>query len=53
MATKVEERTYEDAVAWLRDHAFDLIEAPGTQNRVFLKKYNRWCQPFRRLTMVA
>jgi hypothetical protein len=40
MATKVEERTYEDAVAWLRDHGFDLIEAPGTQNRVFLKKYN-------------
>jgi hypothetical protein len=40
MATKVDERTYEDAVAWLRDHEFDLIEAPGTQNRVFLKKYN-------------
>ena len=39
MATKVEERTYEDAVAWLREHGFDLIEAPGTQNRVFLKKY--------------
>jgi len=40
MTTKVEERTYEDAVAWLRDHGFDLIEAPGTQNRVFVKKYN-------------
>src|ERR1700745_3699103 len=40
MATKVEERTYEDAVSWLRDHGFDLIEAPGTQNRVFVKKYN-------------
>ncbi len=40
MATKVEERTYEDAVQWLRDHGFDLIEAPGTQGRVFLKKYN-------------
>ena len=40
MATKVEERTYEDAVSWLRDHGFDLIEAPGTQNRVFAKKYN-------------
>ncbi|MGH9549126.1 MAG: hypothetical protein ACRD3W_07125, partial [Terriglobales bacterium] len=24
----------------LRDHGFDLIEAPGTQGRVFLKKYN-------------
>lgn len=40
MATKVEQRTFEDAVQWLRDHGFDLIEAPGTQGRVFLKKYN-------------
>jgi hypothetical protein len=40
MATKVEERTYEDAVSWLREHGFDLIEAPGTQGRVFLRKYN-------------
>ena len=40
MATKVEERTYEDAVNWLRDHGFDLIEAPGTAGRVFLRKYN-------------
>jgi hypothetical protein len=39
MATQVEQRTYEDAVAWLRDHGFDLIEAPGTLARVFLKKY--------------
>jgi hypothetical protein len=40
MPTKVEERTYDEAVQWLRDHGFDLIEAPGTQARVFLKKYN-------------
>lgn len=40
MATKVEERSFDDAAGWLRDHGFDLIEAPGTQNRVFLKKYN-------------
>src|SRR5271165_6909697 len=40
MTAKVEQRTYEDAVAWLRDHGFDLIEAPGAQTRVFLKKYN-------------
>lgn len=40
MATKVEQRNYDDVVTWLRDHGFDLIEAPGTQNRVFLKKYN-------------
>ncbi len=39
MSTNVEQRTYEDAVSWLRDHGFDLIEAPGTQARVFLKKY--------------
>jgi hypothetical protein len=39
MATNVEQRTYEDAVNWLRDHGFELIEAPGTQTRVFLKKY--------------
>ena len=40
MATKVDARTFEDATQWLRDHGFDLIEAPGTQGRVFLKKYN-------------
>jgi len=40
MASKVEERTYEEALNWLRDHGFDLLEAPGTQARVFLKKYN-------------
>src|ERR1700722_13781352 len=40
MTAKVEQRSYEDAVAWLRDHGFDLIEAPGAQTRVFLKKYN-------------
>jgi len=39
MSTKVDQRTYEDALNWLRDHGFDLIEAPGTQGRVFLKKY--------------
>ena|SRR5204863_899690 len=35
-----EPKTYEDAVNWLRDHGFDLIEAPGTHGRVFLRKYN-------------
>jgi hypothetical protein len=40
LTTKVEQRTYEEAVQWLRDHGFDLIDAPGTQGRVFLKKYN-------------
>ena len=40
MSTKVEERTYDDAVLWLGEHGFDLIEAPGTQSRVFARKYN-------------
>jgi len=40
MSKVLEQRTYEDAVSWLRDNGFDLIEAPGTQGRVFLKKYN-------------
>ncbi len=40
MSTKTEQRTYDDAVNWLREHGFDLIEAPGTPGRVFVKKYN-------------
>jgi hypothetical protein len=40
LTTKIEQRTFEDAVQWLRDHGFDLIEAPGTHGRVFLRKYN-------------
>jgi len=39
MAKKQEQPTYEEAVNWLRDHGFDILEAPGTQNRVFVKKY--------------
>ena len=35
-----EKRSFDDAVAFLRDHGFDLLEAPGTKNRLFLKKYN-------------
>jgi hypothetical protein len=40
MAKEEQGRTYEEAVNWLRDHGFDLIEAPGTNGRVFLRKYN-------------
>jgi len=40
MSVKIEQRTYEDAVSWLRDHGFDLIEAPGAHTRVFMRKYN-------------
>jgi hypothetical protein len=43
MATKlqdIKERKYDEALNWLREHGFDLLEAPGTNGRVFLKKYN-------------
>ena len=40
MAKNLTEKGYDDAVAWLRDHGFDILEAPGTQNRIFLKKLN-------------
>lgn len=40
MAKATEARSYDDAVAWLRDHGFDVTEAPGTTGRVFLRKYN-------------
>lgn len=40
MASKVEQKTYDDALGWLREHGFDVLEAPGTAGRVFLKKYN-------------
>jgi hypothetical protein len=36
----LEKPTYEDAVNYFRDHGFDVLEAPATANRVFLKKYN-------------
>ncbi len=40
MASKIEQKTYEDSLNWLREHGFDVLEAPGTTARVFLKKYN-------------
>ncbi len=40
MAKEEQQRAYDEVVNWLRDHGFDLIEAPGTQGRVFIKKYN-------------
>lgn len=39
MAKKLKPRSFEEAVAWFRDHGFDVLEAPGASNRVFLKKY--------------
>src|SRR5215469_8215148 len=40
MAKPTEARTYEEALAWLRDNGFDVTDAPGTTSRVFLRKYN-------------
>jgi hypothetical protein len=40
MVSPTEQRSFEEAVTWFRDHGFDVLEAPGTENRVFLKKYN-------------
>jgi hypothetical protein len=39
MAKKIAPRTFEEALNWLRSHNFEVLEAPGTANRVFLKKY--------------
>lgn len=44
MAKKIDEsKTWEEALAWLREHGFDLLEAPGTQGRTFLRKLNCSC----------
>ncbi|HVN18398.1 MAG TPA: hypothetical protein VMU05_06480 [Dongiaceae bacterium] len=40
MVKAIEARTYEEALGWLRDHGFDVTDAPGTNSRVFLRKYN-------------
>lgn len=40
MAKAMEARTYEQALAWLRENGFDITDAPGTNSRVFLRKYN-------------
>ena len=40
MAKKIKSKSFEDAVSWFRDHGFDVLEAPGTNGRVFLRKYN-------------
>ena len=39
MATKLKQQSFDSAVAWFRDHGFDIIEAPGSSGRVFLRKY--------------
>jgi hypothetical protein len=39
MAKTIAPRTFDEALNWLRAHDFELLEAPGTANRIFLKKY--------------
>lgn len=40
MTKAIEARTYDEALTWLREHEFDVTEAPGMNGRVFLRKYN-------------
>jgi len=40
MAKNVEQKTFDDALNYLREHGFDVLEAPGTNGRIFVKKYN-------------
>ena len=40
MAKTVEAKTYEEALAHLRENGFDVTDAPGMNGRVFLRKYN-------------
>src|SRR5438045_9057768 len=40
MAKTTTKRTYDEVVSYLRDHGFDVLDAPGVSNRVFLKKYS-------------
>ena len=40
MAKKIKTKSFEDAMSWFRSNGFDVTEAPGTEGRMFLKKYN-------------
>ncbi len=39
MAKRVKPRSIEEAVQWFKEHGFDVLEAPGSTKRYFLKKY--------------
>ena len=39
MAKKLKPKSFDEAVNWFRNNGFDVLEAPGTEGRVFLKKY--------------
>lgn len=38
MAKNYSPKKFDEALDWLRAHGFDILEAPGTQGRIFLKK---------------
>ncbi len=40
MAKKAKVVTFEEAVAWLREHGFEVLDAPGAAKRVFVQKYH-------------
>jgi hypothetical protein len=40
MAKQRSSRGFEEAIAWFREHGFEVLDAPGTVGRVFLKKLN-------------
>lgn len=40
MPKKLKTKSYEEALDWFRANGFDVMEAPGTGGRVFLKKYS-------------
>jgi len=40
MTKKIKTKSFEEVVAWFRNHGFDVLEAPGTSHRIFLKKYH-------------
>jgi len=40
MAKTIKPRSFSEAADWFRSHDFDVTEAPGTNGRLFLKKYN-------------
>lgn len=39
MAKAVKIVSFESALQWFRDHGFEVLQAPGSGNRYFLKKY--------------
>jgi hypothetical protein len=39
MAKKIKQKSYQDALSFFRDNGFEVTEAPGASNRVFLRKH--------------